>query len=106
MGKKYYKKLVRDQIPRVISEGGAVPITRILEGKDFSAALNKKLAEETEEFLASSDIEELADIYEVLLAILHDRDISFAEFEAMRQKKASERGAFEEKVFLISVEEN
>ena len=105
MEKKVYKKLVRDRIPCIIREGGALPTTRTLKGKEFSAALNEKLVEEVEEFLTSSDIEELADIYEVMLAILHDRDIPFAEFEAIRRKKAFERGAFTEKIFLVSVEE-
>lgn len=47
----------------------------------------------------------LADVYEVLLAILRDRGISFDEFDSIRRKKASERGVFEEKIFLVSVEE-
>lgn len=48
----------------------------------------------------------LADVYEVLLAILRDRGISFDEFDSIRRKKASERGVFEEKIFLVSVEES
>lgn len=105
MEKKVYNKLVRDNIPCIIKERGAVAVTQTLDGEAYSAALNEKLAEETQEFLSSLEVEELADIYEVLLAILRDRGISFDDFEKLRQKKASKRGAFSEKIFLVSVEE-
>lgn len=105
MKQKIYNKLVRDKIPKIIKLNGAIPITRILDDKEFSEELNKKLIEEVEEFLLSYDIEELVDIYEVLLAILRTRKVSFDEFEKIRYSKVQERGTFEKKVFLISVEE-
>lgn len=105
MKQKIYKKLVRDKIPKIIRTKGAMPITRILNDEEFSKELNKKLMEEVEEFLLSEDIEELVDIYEVLLAILCTREISFDEFNKIRYSKVQERGTFEKKVFLISVEE-
>lgn len=105
MEKKVYNKLVRDNIPHIIKERGAVAVTRTLDAEAFSLALNEKLAEETQEFLSSPDVEELADIYEVLLAILRNRGISLDDFEKIRQNKLSRRGAFEEKIFLVSVEE-
>lgn len=105
MKQKTYNKLVRDKIPKIIESRGAVPITRMLDDEEFSEALNKKLIEEMEEFLLSYDIEELVDIYEVLLTILYTRGISFDEFEKIRHNKTEERGTFKEKVFLISVEE-
>lgn len=45
------------------------------------------------------------DVYEVLLAILHVHNISFDEFEEMRNKKSQEKGVFEKRIFLISVDE-
>lgn len=105
MAKKIYNKLVRDNIPVILKMKGSIPITRTLDDGEFSEALNRKLLEEIEEFLLSSDVEELVDIYEVLLAILHIRNISFEKFEEIRNNKAEERGNFEKKVFLISVEE-
>lgn len=105
MKQKTYNKLVRDKIPKIIKSKGAMPLTRILDDREFSEELNKKLMEEVEEFLLSYDIEELADIYEVLLSILCTRGVSFDEFEKIRYRKVQERGAFEKKVFLVSVEE-
>ena len=48
--KKIYHKLVRDKIPDIIREQGETPCTRILTAKEYSAALEQKLDEETAEF--------------------------------------------------------
>lgn len=102
---KIYNKLVRDKIPDIIRERGAAPITRILDTDEFSEALNKKLVEEVKEFLDGYDVEELVDIYEVLLAILHIHNISIEDFKEICNRKAEERGTFENRIFLISVDE-
>lgn len=103
--RKKYNKLVRDKIPQIIEKAGSVPIIRVLDKQEFSKSLNEKLMEETEEFLCGNDIAELVDIYEVLLAILDERHISLQDFQALRDKKTQERGTFQEKVYLVSVEE-
>lgn len=105
MAKRVYNKLVRDKIPGIVKTNGFTPITRALDDQEFLEALNKKLVEEMEEYLESYEMEELADIYEVLLAILDIRNISIDEFEKIRYHKIQERGNFQNKVFLISVEE-
>lgn len=96
---------MRDKIPDIIQMRGSIPITRTLDDEEYSEALYKKLVEEIEEFLLDYNVEELVDIYEVLLAILHARNISFDEFEEICNKKSQEKGVFEKKIFLISVEE-
>ena len=65
--------------------------------------LSAKLYEEVQEFLSDNSIEELADIYEVFLAILEDKGISFELLEQVRRKKLLERGNFSQKVYLDSV---
>lgn len=105
MKQKVYNKLVRDKIPDVIKSNGSMPIVRTLGDKEFTEELNRKLMEEVEEFLSSYEVEELVDIYEVLLAILRIRNVSFSEFESIRYSKVQKNGAFEKKVFLVSVEE-
>lgn len=104
MEKKIYNKLVRDKIPDLIKSDSCIPKIQILNQADYLKYLYKKLKEELEEFLSNEDIEELADLYEVMLAILKSRQISVNEFEAIRLKKVQERGAFDQKILLISVE--
>jgi predicted house-cleaning noncanonical NTP pyrophosphatase (MazG superfamily) len=101
---KVHNKLVRDKIPDIIKAKGSVPLTKVLYGGEIADCLKKKLMEETQEFLLSSDIEELVDIYEVILAILNNNKVTFDEFEKMRLSKLEEKGAFKDNIYLIKVQ--
>jgi len=50
-------------------------------------------------------VEELADIEEVLRAILDVKKCTYENFEEIRQTKVDKRGAFKQKIFLESTEE-
>lgn len=100
-----YNKLVRDKIPEIIAEQGKSCITRTLSKDEYLEALNAKLQEEVREYLESGDIEELADIEEVLRAILADTNISYKRFDKIRKAKARQRGGFKKRVCLVSVSE-
>lgn len=103
---KIYNKLVRDKIPEIIKNNGAKSInTKTLDDKAYLSALNTKLEEELNEYLSSGDIEELADIEEVLRAILDAKQTSYEDFESIRKLKVDKRGAFKNKIFLESVDE-
>lgn len=104
MSTREYNKLVRDRIPDIINLGGEMAITKVLPYEQFIRCLNEKLVEEVQEFLLSDSIEELVDIFQVVLTILDEHGISFNEFEEMRQKKAIEKGEFKKRLFLICVE--
>ena len=60
-----YNKLVRDKIPEIIESNNEVPITRILNDKEYKVELERKLYEEYREVIGASGmdrIEELADM--------------------------------------------
>lgn len=97
---KIYNKLVRDNIPEIMIKNGANPVTRILTDEEYLEELNKKLSEEVKEYLESGETEELADIEEVILAILNTKGLSRNNLEEIRKEKASKRGAFDNKIFL------
>lgn len=99
----FYNKLVRDNIPEIIKKNGEEPICSTLNNKDYFNLLNKKLKEETDEYIADKNVEELADIIEVIYAILKFKDIPIEEFEKVRIKKSTERGSFDKKIFLEKV---
>ena len=67
--------------------------------------MNTKLQEELDEYLESGQIEELADILEIIYAIIDFKEISREELEKIRKEKQKERGGFAEKLFLIGVED-
>jgi predicted house-cleaning noncanonical NTP pyrophosphatase (MazG superfamily) len=50
-------------------------------------------------------VEELADLLEVIQALAKLHGASIEEVEAVRVDKAQKRGGFQEKVFLIEVED-
>lgn len=43
---KVFNKLVRDRIPEMIESNCEVPVTRVLEDKEYKEELHKKLKEE------------------------------------------------------------
>lgn len=103
---KVYNKLVRDKIPEIIKNDNCKPITKVLNDEEYIKELNKKLKEETNEYLNDNNVEELADIVEVIYAILDSKNVSIEEFETIRKLKVEKRGAFKNKIFLEkSIEE-
>lgn len=101
---KIFNKLVRDKIPAIINANGESCETRILDDMQYLKELNTKLQEEMREYLESGEIEELADLEEVLRAILDVKGCTYEEFETIRNKKVEKRGAFHDKIFLISTD--
>lgn len=100
-----YDKLVRDRIPEIIESKGERPITRVASEEEYVSELGKKLGEEVAEFLKAPSAEEAADILEVLYALCDAHDIDRKILEPLREKKASERGAFAERLILEEVKE-
>ncbi|MBQ8043740.1 MAG: nucleoside triphosphate pyrophosphohydrolase [Clostridia bacterium] len=99
---KIFKKLVRDKIPDIIRENGETPTIRILDDEEYARELNKKLQEEVNEYIVDGNIEELADIEDVLRALVALKGVSYEDFDKMRESKCEKRGAFKDKVFLES----
>ena len=97
-----YDKLVRDEIPRVIREDGSTPVTHRVDGAAYERRLAAKLREEAAEFAADGDPEELADVVEVVETLLDvvGRD----RVAAARERKAADRGRFDDGVVLERVE--
>lgn len=105
-----YNKLVRDKIPSIIESKGEKCEISVLEQEDYIVELKRKLIEEVDEYLISSNdsdaTKELADILEVVhsLAGIHQKTIE--EIKEMRIKKYEERGGFNNKFFLKSKADN
>lgn len=98
MNVRIYNKLVRDKIPQIIEQSGKQAIIEEVSGQEYLGLLNAKLGEELQEYLDSESIEELADLVEIVYAILEHKDVSLQEFEGIRRQKVNERGAFKEKL--------
>jgi predicted house-cleaning noncanonical NTP pyrophosphatase (MazG superfamily) len=104
-----YHKLVRDCIPEVIAKDGKKCSTRVLNEEEYRAELRKKMSEELLEYKEAKSneeaMEELADLLELIYAAttIHGADVQ--QLEAIRKKKADKRGGFDDRIFLIEVED-
>ncbi len=99
-----YEKLVRDKIPDLIRAQGETPLTRILDTEEYLQCLEAKLDEEVAEYRRDRNIEELADILEVILALASANGWSREELEQVYRRKHDARGGFEERIYLIGKE--
>lgn len=98
-----YEKLVRDLIPDLIAAQGEKPNIRMLDDAEYRDCLSRKLDEEVQEFHKENNLEELADILEVVYA-LAEINGGREELESIYAQKHEARGGFSKRIFLISKE--
>lgn len=103
MAVKVYNKLVRDKIPEIIEADGKSCKTKILSDEEYLKMIDAKLDEELAEYHKDQNIEELADLMEVIYAATEARGYSMEQLEAVRLDKVEKRGAFKEKILLREV---
>lgn len=109
MKKTIYNKLIRDKQTEIMAAKGVQCVTEIIPEDDFLSALQEKLYEEVEElFFATTEEEfiyEIADILEVINAIINEKKINPYEIEAAKTMKRQEKGSFSKRIRLLSTEE-
>lgn len=105
MPTKIYHKLVRDRIPEMIEADGKTCVCETLSDEEYLRLLDEKLNEELAEYQESKALEELADLLEVIQAVVRARGWAMEELEQVRADKAAKRGSFERKILLKEVKE-
>lgn len=103
---KEYNKLIRDKIPEIITSSGKQCIVDVMNEAEFLEALDCKLEEELAEYQADKSLEELADLLEVMYAVVRARGYTTEELERVRKQKAEKRGGFEKRLRLKGVIES
>lgn len=98
-----YDKLIRDKIPEIIEQSGKKCIVEVMDNDTYIEYLDQKLNEELAEYQQDKSIEELADLLEVMYAVVTARGYSIEELERIRLEKAEKRGSFEKRLLLKSV---
>lgn len=99
-----YNKLVRDRIPEIIESSGKNAVYEtIANDEDYIKLLKNKLIEEMNEYLESDDVAELADMGEVMHAILEYKGVSVETFQRIRLEKLEKRGGFKKRLLLKEV---
>ena len=103
MGQIKYNKLVRDRIPEIIEASGKNCVAEILSDEDYLCMIDAKLDEELAEYHKDQNIEELADLIEVIYAATKARGYTLEQLETVRAEKAAKRGIFQKKLLLKKV---
>ena len=101
-----YHKLVRGRIPEIIEADGKTCICETLSHEEYLRLLDEQLNKELAEYQESKSLEELADLLEVMQAVVKARGWTVEELEQVRAEKAAKRGGFEKKLLLKQVIEN
>jgi predicted house-cleaning noncanonical NTP pyrophosphatase (MazG superfamily) len=99
-----YNKLVRDKIPEIERGKGGTVVAHTAGDAEYRKKLNEKLKEEAGEWAETESREELADIFEIIDAILAYKGWTKEEIEEIRKKKFDERGGFKDRIILDEVE--
>ena len=100
---KEYHKLVRDRIPEIIRKSGNECEFVILSEAEYRQALRQKLIEEAAEAAGHEEdlVAELADLYEVIDAVMASFGISGDRLLAEQMKRRESRGGFAQKIMLL-----
>jgi predicted house-cleaning noncanonical NTP pyrophosphatase (MazG superfamily) len=102
-----YDKLVRDRIPEIIRRDGRECATEMMSEAEYRRALLEKLVEEAQEATTVGPeklVEELADLYEIIDALMAAYGIEREAVLAKQARKRAERGGLERRIRLLWVE--
>ena len=97
---KVYDKLVRDRIPEIIEASGNKCEVERVSDQVALEYLYKKLGEEVNELLDDKNLDEIADVMEVLFAIGKKYGYSEDDVLSKRNEKRNSRGGFDDNLVL------
>lgn len=95
-----YHKLVRDKIPEHIRSKGEMVVSHVADDAEYWQKLKEKLLEEVQEFVKDESAGEIADLLEVIDAVVEYKHFDLKVIEEIKQKKAEERGRFKDRIIL------
>lgn len=102
--RRTYDKLIRDRIPELMDADGVRYQVDVLDDAAFRAALLEKLVEEAGEVGAaegrSERVKELADVLEVVEALLEVEGVGWDEVRGVQEERRASRGGFQRRLRL------
>lgn len=109
MMKKYqFNKLIRSKLPARMKQEGVIVNSKILSDQEYIAELKRKLLEEAEEVANTTNYkaltEELADVLEVIDAIIKTSKITKADVEQVKLEKRNINGDFSQENYINYIE--
>lgn len=108
MSRIEYNKLIRDRIPDIIEAEGKCYHVETMTETEYRQALLTKLSEEAQEASTASAeklVTELADLYEVIDAVMAAYGIEPSTVLNEQTERRNKRGGFERRFKLLWIEE-
>ena len=109
MKRIYYRKLVRDKIPKRIEESGGKYAVKTLSVPSFRKELLKKVEEEASGLanakVKSEIVAETGDLFDVLGEVKKTFCITSTELAKARKKEMKRKGAFKKRIYLVWAED-
>ncbi len=107
--KRYqFNKLIRNKLPARMETEGIIVNSKILSNKEYVNELKHKLLEEAEEVANTATdnafTEELADVLEVIDAIIAVSKITKEDIERVRLEKRNVNGGFSQEHYINYIE--
>ncbi len=99
-----YDKLIRDNISEIMKDKGVKHTFHVADETEYSSKLKEKLIEEVNEYLESENLEEIADIQEVIDAICVNKNFDKNELVRIKAEKRTEKGGFDKRIILDETE--
>jgi predicted house-cleaning noncanonical NTP pyrophosphatase (MazG superfamily) len=102
-----YHKLVCDRIPEILRCDGRTYEIVTMNEEEYRQALREKLIEEAKEATSASSSElvtELADLYQVIEALMQSYNITLNQVQTEQERRRIERGGFEQRIRLVWME--
>lgn len=97
---KNIDKLVRNNVLEAIKSRGDTPEFHIANNEEYFEYLKKKLIEEVNEYLNDLNIDEFADVAEVMRTIADLKNIDYLKLEESIEKKNQKAGKFTKRIIL------
>ncbi len=101
-------KLIRDRIPEIIHASGKHCAIETMSEPEYRQALLEKLVEEAQEIRQAAPDElvtELADLHEVIAALLAAWHIPPEKVQQIQDQRRAERGGFDQHLKLLWTED-
>ena len=102
------EKLIRDTIPERLEKKNIRAHCHSMEQQAYQKALLAKLIEEAHEVQEAQNkqelVEELADVFEIIRAIMREHNITQEEVEQHAAAKCKTNGAFDKKIYCSYIE--
>ena len=95
-----YNKLVRDKVIEQIEAKGETARYHTASDTEYQEKLLLKLQEEVGEFIEAKNQEEMADVFEVITALLENYEWSLEGIVAVQKEKREKKGAFTKRIVL------